>query len=107
MATLFQGLLSKVTGFRKRLSKGKDNGRLSEVMQAYLAKEFKLLLESMADLRYVGRSDNFVRVFNAAKAREQGIVITKYRDLDKHRELVLYYGRIDNRGKGHLKREQH
>ena len=106
MATLFQELLSKVTGFRKRLAKGKDNGRLPEVMKAYLAKEFKLLPENMADLRYV-HSGNLVRVFNAAKAREQGIVIKKFRDLDKHRELALYYGRIDNRGKSYLKREQH
>jgi hypothetical protein len=59
MATFFQELLNKVTGLRKRLEKGKNDGRLSEVMQAYLVKEFKLLLETMADLRYVGRSDNF------------------------------------------------
>ena len=107
MVPLFQGLLSKVTGLRKSSAKGKNNGRLSEVMQAYLVKEFKLLPENMADLRYVGRLDNFIRIFDVAKAREQGIVIKRYHDLDKHRELILYYGRIGTRGKCYLKREQY
>jgi hypothetical protein len=106
MPTFFQELLSKITRFRKGLSKDKDNGRLSEVMQAYLVKEFKLLPENMADLRYV-HSRNFVRVFNVAKAREQAIVIKKFRDLDKHRELSMYYGRVGPRGQCYLKRDWH
>ena len=107
MTTLFESLLRKVAGWGKRLAERNGRGQLPEPVEVYLRKEFRLLPADMADLRYVGHSDNFVRVFNAAKAREQGIVIKKYRDLDKHRELALYYGRIDDRGKGHLKREQH
>ena len=104
MATLYQSLLGKLTGWKKRLMARDGHGQLPEVMQTYLAKHFKLLPEDMADLRYVRRLDGFVRVYNAAESRTQDVVVKKYHDLDRHPELVRFYGRLDRNRVPYLKK---
>ena len=59
MVTLYQSLLGKLTGWKKRSMGGSGNGQLPQHVQAYLAKRFKLLPEDMIDLRYVRGSGGF------------------------------------------------
>ena len=103
MDTFYKSLLRSLAGWGKRLARRNEPGQLSDDMQAYLAKQFKLLPEEMADLRYVRRRD-FVRIFDTAKAREQGVVVKKSSDLDNHSEFVLFHGRLRNRGVAYLKK---
>lgn len=106
------GLLrSRVAGWPKGLAKRNGARPLPEKVQAYLMKEFRLLPSDMENLRYVARPESvgsqarYIRVFDAAKVRDQGVTVKRYRDLEKHSELVLFYGRMDKRGVSYLKRE--
>ena len=105
MVTLYQSLLGKLTGWKRGLLARDGHGQLPEVVQTYLAKHFKLLPEDMVDLRYFRGSSGFVRVYDAAKAGAQGVIIKNYHDLDKHGELVRFYGHFYDRNKSlHLKK---
>ena len=104
MATLYQSLLDKLTGWKKRLVARDGSGKLSEVMQTYLAKQFKLLPEDIADLRYVRRLDGFARVYNVAEVRENSVVVNKFHDLDRHPELVVFYGHLNGNKVRYLKK---
>ena len=104
MATLYQSLLRRLTGWKKRIMARGGHGQLPKFMQAYLAKQFKLLPENMADLRYVRRSNDFVRVYDTTQAHVQGVIVRQYHDLDKHPELVRFYGRLGRNRVRHLKK---
>jgi hypothetical protein len=113
MAPVFGSLLSRVPGLRRKSTGSNGKGQLPADVRDYLTKEFKLLPEDIKELRCIERPESFglsarrfIRIFDAAKAREQGIVISKSRDLDRHPDLVLYYGRLGKRGVSYLKREQ-
>jgi len=47
---------------------------------------------------YSGRKVTFIRVFDAARAREGGIDVRAYTDLDSHPELVLRAGHVEKDG---------
>ena len=104
MVNFRQFLLSKLGAGSKKPASGDEHGKLPEVMQTYLVKNFKLLPENMADLRYVMRSDRFVRVYDVVEARAHNLVVKNFHHLDKHPKLVLFYGRFPKRGSMYLKR---
>lgn len=106
MVTFYRSLLRRLAGWAKRSARRNDHGELPEAMQAYLTKEFKLLPEQMANFGYIRHREGFVRIFDAGKAREQGVAVKKYHDLGKHPELVLFHGRLPKRGTMYLKRAQ-
>jgi len=103
------GLLKRVTG--KRPAEGEDQRPLSDEVQAYLVREFRLPPPDMADLRCVLRRESLgsavklIRIFDAAKARRQGIAVRSFQDLGRHPDLILFYGRLSKRGVSYLKRE--
>jgi len=106
------GLLRRrVAGWPKGLAKRNGDRPLPEKVQAYLMKEFRLLPTDMENLRYVARTesigskDMYIRVFDVTKVRDQGVTVKKYGDLERHSELVLFYGRLDKHGVSYLKRE--
>ncbi|MBL7164963.1 MAG: hypothetical protein ISS55_00595 [Dehalococcoidales bacterium] len=106
------GLLrSRVAGWPKGLAKRNGHRPLPEKVQAYLMKEFRLLPTDMENLRYVARTesigskDMYIRVFDVTKVRDKGVTVKKYGDLERHSELVLFYGRMGKSGVSYLKRE--
>jgi hypothetical protein len=76
-------------------------------IEAYVIKEFRILPAETSSLRYVTRpgSSGFIRVFDLTKAAEQGVTIKRFRDLDRHPDLVTCYGTAGRRGSVSLKRE--
>jgi hypothetical protein len=110
MTNFLNSLLDKVTGRQKPAA---SNGQqtLRGDMQTYLVQQFQMTPEEVSSLRYVARTESrgpsssvYVRVFDANQTQAQGITVSRYRDLDRHQELVLFYGRI-NKGKlSYLKR---
>ena len=105
MTNLLGSTLGGVAGLARRMAARSGPRTLSGNVQAYVMKEFRLLPSETANLRCVARSSGFVRVFDAAKAREQGVTVKGYKDLDRYPELVLCYGNANKRGAVHLKRE--
>lgn len=106
------GLLrSRVAGWPKGLAKRNGDRPLPEKVQAYLMKEFRLLPSDMESLRYmartesIGSQDRYIRIFDVTKVRDKGVTIKKYGDLERHPELVLFYGRLGKHGVSYLKRE--
>ena len=111
--SFYRQLMSKVPGLSKRAERKNNHGQLPENLKLYLTKEFKLSPEDMANLRYTARSESLglsaeklIRIFDATKAAAKGIVVRKYSDLNRHPELVSFYGRIPKRGRISLKRGQ-
>lgn len=47
---------------------------------------------------YSGRKVTFIRVFDAARAREIGVDVRAYADLDSHPDLVLRAGHVEKDG---------
>jgi len=104
MTNFLSSVLNKVKG-KQPSAKSNGHQMLREDMQTYLMQQFRMEPAEMANLRYVARMESrgpsssmYVRVFDANQVQAQGITISKYRDLDMHQELVLFYGRI-NKGK--------
>lgn len=87
---------------------GNGPRELQEDMEAFIRREFRLLPTEVAKLRYVARPGSYglVRIFDMAKAREQGVNIRSFRGLDRHPELVLCYGNLTKHGAIYLKRAE-
>lgn len=109
MVTLFESLMSKVPVWVKRSARADGHIELPQRVQAYLEKEFQLLPKDMAALQCVARKGSFqampakfIRIFDKAKARERGVIVKGYRDLDHHRDLVLFHGHIERDGTVHI-----
>ena len=95
MAGTFGALFSKIAG------RGRHERQLPQNIQDYLAGDFHLRPEDLALLRWVGRKElfggeraNLVRIFNGAKAHEEGVVVNSFDDLDNHPDLVLFEGHV-------------
>jgi len=110
MTNFLSSVLNKVKG--KQTSAGRNGHQtLRGDMQTYLVQQLRMEPAEVAKLRYVARTESrgpsssvYVRVFDANQAQAQGITVSRYRDLDRYQELVLFYGRI-NKGKlSYLKR---
>lgn len=113
MAPDFESLVSNIVGWSKKSAQRNDCVYWPQHMLACLEEKFHLLPKDMAVLRCIGRQGllgglpvSFVRIFNRAKAYEQGIIVEDYRDLDKHPELVLFEGHILKNGTVHLRKKQ-
>jgi len=113
MAANLESVLSRVVEWSKKSVERNDYVQWPTNMLPYLEREFHLLPKDMAALQCVGRRGalgglpvNFVRVCNRAMAREQGIIIKGYHDLDKHPELVLFEGHMFKGGTVHLRKKE-
>ena len=113
MATFFDSLLRQIAGWGKRSAERNGHRRLPENVEAHLRREFRLLPTDTVDLRCVKRGGLFsvyavqyVRIFDRAKAHEQGVVIKGYSDLDKYPELMLFEGHIFDCGMVHLTKKK-
>ena len=104
MTNFLSSVLNKVKG---QQTSAVSNGHqaLRQDMQSYLVQQFRMEPAEVSNLRYVARTESrgpsssvYVRVFDADQAKAQGIIVSRYRDLDRYQELVLFYGRI-NKGK--------
>lgn len=109
MGMRFESWMSKVPVLAKRSARADGHIELPKRVQAYLEKEFQLLPKDMAVLECAARKGSFqrapaefVRIFDKAKACERGVVVKGYRDLDYHRDLVLFHGHIAKDGTVHL-----
>ena len=111
MINIFGWLLNKTA----KSSKGpaRRNGHLPKGVCAHLEKQYQLSPEGMATFRCVecrgtfgGEPVKLLRVFDCAKAQEQGVVIRKYADLDKYIELVVFEGQSFRDGKTYLDRKK-
>ena len=111
MIALLESLRNGVAGWPNRLTRRNGHRPLPEQVQAYLMKEFRLLPTDMEDLGYVARpesvgsQDRHIRVFDVTKVRDKGVTVKRYGDLERHPELVMFYGRVGKRGVSYLKRE--
>ena len=109
MGRLFESWMSKVPVWGKRSASADGHIELPKRVQVYLEKEFQLLPKDMAALQcaarkgsFQGTPADFVRIFDKAKARERGVTVKGYRDLDYHRDLVRFHGHIVKDGTVHL-----
>ena len=104
-----QSLLRKVTSLSPPPTYTNGSSRWPENVLPYLENKFHLLPKEMLHLqctRYQrkrnGMSMDFIRIFDRERAFEQGVNVRKYRDLDRHPQLVLFEGFILKNGTVHL-----
>jgi hypothetical protein len=78
--------------------------KLPKTVQDYMRRKFNLPAEYLGILRYLtmgranGKRNISISIFSPAKAREYRLVIKTTADLKRYPEMILFKGRIDNRG---------
>ena len=77
-----------------------DGIKLPEAVKAQLRTQFQLSPETMAGLECVGQDGSYggqrvglLRIFDKVAARQQGLEIKSYGDLDGHQHLVHFLGK--------------
>ena len=105
MKTLFELLLTKAAGLGTGSVASNNHVQWPEHVLDYLERNFHLLPQDLAGLRYVRRRGSFgklptyyIRIYDWARACKDGIVVDRYHDLDNYPKLVLFQGNIFENG---------
>ncbi|MFC1982098.1 hypothetical protein ACFLUN_01305 [Chloroflexota bacterium] len=113
MHTNVRSLLKKAASLSQHLSVVNGYAQWPENVLSYLENKFHLRPNDMVYLRCVidrksrnGIPVNFIRIFDRTKSYEQGVIIKRYHDLDRHPELVLFEGHILRNGTVYLNKKK-
>ena len=113
MKALFELLLTKAAGLGTSAVASNNHVQWPEHVLDYLERNFHLLPQDLADLRYVRRRGSFgelptyyIRIYDWARACEHGVAVNRYHDLDSHPTLVLFKGNLFENGTVQLTRVQ-